>query len=99
MGFQPSLVLIILYCPMILTGAYVLTGDSSHNWMVMAFASFVAVLHAPAVYRIAEGKTVSIPWYYYTVEKEHSSYFKCFSIFLLLFPVYLPLTVGLFFRP
>ena len=97
MRLQPSLVLLILYCPAILSGIYILALDFSANWKVMATVAMVAVFHAPAIYRITEGKSVSIPWYYYTVEKEDSLHFKQFSVFLLIFPVYLILMVRFIF--
>ncbi|WP_157085030.1 hypothetical protein [Hydrogenophaga palleronii] len=98
-SLQSSLILLILYCPAILIDTLLLASDFSANWKIIALTAFVALLHASAICKITEGKSVSIPWYYYTVEKGDSLQFKWLSIFLLILPIYAILIVRIIFLP
>lgn len=91
---QPVLVVMILFMPAVLSSIFLLAIDFLAQWKNILFAIIFSSLHYWAICRIVSGRTCSIPWYYYTVNRKDSREFKWFSIFLLLLPIYAILAVS-----
>jgi hypothetical protein len=85
---HPRRLLIILLVPVIVCVGYVAVAASGPHWFEIVAPLFLIALHAPATLAVIKGKTVSLPWYYVTVEADSLPRTKVMAILGLMAPPY-----------